>query len=86
MSERRYPVFLYQFTFFSSGRIPYPVWLAKRPPLSRSRPGRTMARRSLCSHVQAVSKLWRPSTRCNPKALAPFCWVVTHQMARNQTG
>src|ERR1039457_5100524 len=45
-----------------------------------------MARRNLCSHVQAVSYFFSPSTRCSPNALAPFFWVVTHHMARNQTG
>src|ERR1700719_3319957 len=45
-----------------------------------------MARRSLCSQVQAVSYFFNPSTRCSPRALAPFFWVVTHHMARNQTG
>src|ERR1022692_1632005 len=45
-----------------------------------------MARRSLCNHVQAVSYFFRPSTRCSPKALAPFFCVVTHHLARNQTG
>jgi len=33
---------------------------------------RTIARRNLCSHVQAVSYFLSPSTRCRPKALAPF--------------
>src|ERR1700687_5132531 len=54
--------------------------------MSRSRPGLTMARRNLCSHVQAVSYFFNPSTRCSPNALAPFFWVVTHHMARNHTG
>ena len=36
----------------------------------RSRP--TIARRILCSHVQAVSYLLRPNTLCSPKALAPL--------------
>src|ERR1019366_5378116 len=45
-----------------------------------------MAWRNLCSMVHAVSYLFNPSTRCNPNALAPFFWVVTHHMARNQTG
>jgi hypothetical protein len=40
-----------------------------------------MARRSLCSIVQAVSYLFSPRTRCSPNALAPFFWVVTHHMA-----
>src|ERR1019366_9610324 len=38
----------------------------------RSRPGRTIALRSLCIHVQAVSKLPRPKTRGKPRAPAPF--------------
>jgi hypothetical protein len=38
----------------------------------RSRPGRTIALRSLCIHVQAVSKLPRPNTRGKPRAPAPF--------------
>src|SRR5437899_8985168 len=45
-----------------------------------------MARRNLCSHVQAVSYFFSPSTRCRPNALAPYFWVVTHHMARNHTG
>src|SRR5471030_1506207 len=45
-----------------------------------------MARRNLCSHVQAVSYFFSPSTRCRPNALAPFFCVVTHHMARNHTG
>src|SRR5215831_15796409 len=45
-----------------------------------------MARRNLCSIVQAVLYFFRPSTRCSPNALAPFFWVVTHHMARNHTG
>src|SRR5215469_7082081 len=45
-----------------------------------------MAPRNLCNHVQAVSYFFRPSTRCSPNALAPFFWVVTHHIARNQTG
>src|ERR1019366_1474467 len=38
----------------------------------RSRSGRTIALRSLCIHVQAVSKLPRPNTRGKPRAPAPF--------------
>src|SRR6516162_6104315 len=45
-----------------------------------------MARRNLCSIVQAVLYFFSPSTRCSPRALAPFFCVVTHHMARNQTG
>jgi hypothetical protein len=45
-----------------------------------------MARRNLCSIVHAVLYFFNPSTRCSPNALAPFFWVVTHHMARNQTG
>ncbi len=44
-----------------------------------------MARRNLCSNVQAPY-LFSPSTRCSPNALAPFFRVVTHHMARNHTG
>ncbi len=53
---------------------------------SKSRPGRTIARRNLCSHIHAVSYFFSPSTRCSPNALAPFFWVVSHHIARNQTG
>ena len=45
-----------------------------------------LARRILCSHVQAVSYLLRPNTLCSPKALAPVFWVVTHHIARNHSG
>jgi hypothetical protein len=44
-----------------------------------------MARRNLCSNVQAVSCLFSPSTCCSPNALAPFFWADPH-MARNRTG
>src|SRR5271167_4372620 len=44
-----------------------------------------MARRNLCSIVQAALYFFRPSTRCSPNALAPFFWVVTHHIARNHT-
>lgn len=52
-------------------------------PVSRSRSGRTMALRSVCSQVQAVSSLPRPSTRCRPKALTPFFWLVMNHIASN---
>src|SRR5215471_12018974 len=45
-----------------------------------------MARRNLCSIIQAALYFFSPRTRCSPKALAPFFCVVTHHMARNQTG
>src|SRR5947199_8478062 len=55
-------------------------------PVSKSRPGLTMARRNLCSIVQAALYFFSPSTRCSPNALAPFFCVVTHHIARNHTG
>ena len=70
-------------TFFLSAQISSST---STLPVSKSRPGRTMARRNLCSHVQAVSYFLSPSTRCRPNALAPFFCVVNHHMARNQTG
>src|SRR5437773_8117690 len=45
-----------------------------------------MARRNLCSIIQAALYFFSPSTRCSPSALAPFFWVVTHHIARNHTG
>jgi hypothetical protein len=46
-------------------------------PIRRSLPRRTIARRNLCSQVQAVLEFFRSSTRCRPSALTPFFWVVT---------
>src|SRR5713226_2303888 len=39
-----------------------------------------------CQTSVTAGKLFSPSTRCSPNALAPFFWVVTHHMARNHTG
>jgi hypothetical protein len=50
-------------------------------PLSRSRPGRTIARRNLCSKFHAVRSLPNPNTRCMPRALTPLFWLVTCQIA-----
>src|SRR5207245_7643585 len=55
-------------------------------PVRRSRPGRTIARRNLWSHVHAVSQLPSPNTCCSPRALVPVFWLVTHHIARNQVG
>src|SRR5699024_4178690 len=52
-------------------------------PPSRSRSGRTIARRSLCSHAQAVSYESNPNTRCNPSAETPFFCEVTSHTAAN---
>lgn len=51
--------------------------------VSRSRPGRTKALRSLCSHVQAGSSRPKPSPRCSPMALMPFFWLMMNHIARN---
>jgi hypothetical protein len=53
-------------------------------PESWSRSGRTMARRSLCSHAHAVSYEPKPRTRCRPRAETPFFWLVMNQTAANQ--
>src|SRR5271166_5084635 len=42
-----------------------------------------MARRSLCSPVQAVSSLPSPNSLWRPSALTPFFWLVTNHIARN---
>ena len=52
-------------------------------PDSRSRSGRTIARRSLCSHAHAVSYEANPRTRCRPRADIPFFCEVTNQIAAN---
>jgi len=52
-------------------------------PVSRSRSGRTIARRSLCSHAHAVSYEANPRTRCRPRADIPFFCEVTNQIAAN---
>ena len=52
-------------------------------PDSRSRSGRTIARRSLCSHAHAVSYEPNPRTRCRPNADIPFFCEVTNQIAAN---
>ena len=52
-------------------------------PHSRSRSGRTIARRSLCSHAHAVSYEPNPRTRCRPCAEIPFFCEVTNQIAAN---
>ena len=46
-------------------------------------PGRTIAPRSLCSQVQAVSSLPNPSMRWSPNALTPSFWLVTYHIAWN---
>ena len=62
------------------------VTQAQSVRLKRERPTFARVFYRLCSHVQAVSYFFSPSTRCRPNALAPFFWVVTHHMARNHTG
>ena len=52
-------------------------------PESNSRSGRTIARRSLCSHAQAVSYDPSPSMSCRFCAEAPFFCEVTSQIAAN---
>jgi hypothetical protein len=54
-------------------------------PPSRSRSGRTMARRNLCIHVHAVRYEPIPSTRYRPSAETPVVWEVTSQTAANQS-
>jgi len=60
------------------------LWSTSTIPASRSRPGRTIARRSLCSHAHAVSYEPNPSTRCSPCAETPFFCAVTNHTAANQ--
>ena len=54
-------------------------------PDSLSRPGRTIARRNLCSQAQAVSYEPKASARCRPSALTPPFWLVMYQAAANQS-
>lgn len=53
-------------------------------PVSGSRSGTTIARRSLCTHTQAASYGFNPRTRCSPAADTPFFRAVTNQTAANQ--
>lgn len=53
-------------------RPPTLVSSTSTTPSSRSRSGRTIARRSVCIHVHAVRYEPMPSTRCNPSAGTPF--------------
>ena len=53
------------------------------PARQSVRSGRTIARRSLCSQVHAVSWLPSPRTRCKPSALAPCFRLIRYHMARN---
>src|SRR4051812_1340408 len=65
-------------------RPPRKLWSSSTTPLSNSRSGRTMARRSLCSHAQAVSYEPNPKASCKPRAETPFFCEVTNQIAANQ--
>ena len=49
----------------------------------RAAPG---ARRSLCSNAPGGTgtRFPEPKMLCSPSALAPFFWLVTHHMVRNQ--
>jgi hypothetical protein len=66
-------------------RPPTQVSSTSNAPSSRSRSGRTIARRSLCIHVHAVRYEPIPSTRCNPSAETPFFCEVTNHTAANQS-
>ncbi len=65
-------------------RPPRKLWSSSTTPLSSSRSGRTMARRSLCSHAHAVSYEANPRASCKPRADTPFFCEVTNQIAANQ--
>ena len=65
-------------------RPPRKLWSTSTTPLSSSRSGRTMARRSLCSHAHAVSYEPNPRASCKPRADTPFFCEVTNQIAANQ--
>jgi hypothetical protein len=60
------------------------LWSSSTTPLSSSRSGRTIARRSLCSHTHAVSYEANPRASCKPRADTPFFCEVTNQIAASQ--
>jgi hypothetical protein len=64
-------------------RPPTKLWSSSTTPLSSSRSGRTIARRNLCSHAQAVSYEPNPSASFRPCAETPFFCEVTNQTAAN---
>src|SRR3954447_13965827 len=68
----------------AGARPPTKLWSSSTTPPSRSRSGRTMARRNLCSHTHAVSYEPNPNASFRPCAETPFFCEVTNQTAANQ--